>query len=123
MSAKHTAELDRAMRGRLEYLAKQLINFVNIQATPKSIIANEILLIAKAGMVFCGREFFEAFWSWMVGKSRHDAGVCENCDKRLGKKAETGCCRECNDEVVKMMAQALDEDPGSPKKGGPGYEM
>lgn len=76
----------------LLHRAKRLVSFLELTATPKQIIAEEIFLIFKAGVAHCGRCLGISFWKWMSDANNY-MSICGDCSSAQNPAGKCNSCR------------------------------
>lgn len=96
--AHHLTESERAASEEthrtLLHRAERLVKFLKMPMTPKEIVAEEIYLIFKAGLAYCGRRLGASFWRWLSDGLDSEISICKDCADIAKSGAHNPCKKD-----------------------------
>ena len=111
MSAKNgepNPELRAHAKRMLRDRAARLLDELALPGVPVWLVAREIVLLLKAGIAYCGKPLFEAFWEMLVGATLGNMGFCQGCESQLEpEEIKKVSCKKCEEAVMREFGKDI----------------
>ena len=59
--------------------AERLAELLKLPVIPKETVAQEVLMVFKAGLAYCDQLLSDIFLEWLVNDSPKEVSACKNC--------------------------------------------
>lgn len=98
MNSNQKSEIKHNLRRRAERLVEEL----DLDA-PNVILGNSLYLILQAGIVLCGKEFYERVADEQIKNARVSYGFCPTCDSSISNEQTfRPVCEHCEEKQEKF---------------------
>ncbi len=92
---RRASEDPKSQRARhaLLHRAERLVTILNLPVIPKEMVAQEVLMIFKAGCAYCNQLLTTIFLDWLLSDSLKETSACRDC--KSFKKEDFTSCASC----------------------------